>query len=67
MNVFCYVRTAHKPPMTCKEQAARIRQEAEQIGFGVINTRSTSLDSMLLDLLQNNQAKLQQAVIAFRE
>ncbi|MBQ2785171.1 MAG: hypothetical protein IJF02_01530 [Oscillospiraceae bacterium] len=44
-----------------------LRQEAELIGFGVINTRSTSLDSMLLGLLQYNQAKLQQAVIAFRE
>lgn len=67
MNVFCYVRTAHKPPMTREERATQIRHEAEQKGFKVINTRSASLDSRLLGLLQNNQSKIQQAVITFRE
>lgn len=67
MSVFCYVRTAHKPPMTCEEQATQILQEAEQKGFKVINTGNTSLDTRILSLLQNNQVKLQQAVITFRE
>lgn len=67
MNVFCYVRTPHKTPKTREEQAAEIRQEAERKGFEVANTGNTALDSKLLGLLQNNQAKIQQAVIMFRE
>ncbi len=67
MNVFCYVRTAHKPPITREEQAAQICQEAERKGFKVINTGSTALDLKLLGMLQNNRAEIQQAVITFRE
>ena len=67
MNTFCYVRTAHKLPKTREEQAAEIRQEAERKGFEVANTGSAALDSKLLGLLQNAQAKTQQAVIVFRE
>lgn len=67
MNVFCYVRTAHKPPMTREEHAAQIRYEAEEKGFKVVNTGSSALDSKLFGLLQNNQASIQQVVIAFRE
>lgn len=66
MSVFCYVRRAHKPPMTCEEQATQMRQEAERKGFKVINTGSTALDLKLLGLLQNNRVKIQQAVITFR-
>lgn len=67
MNVFCYVRTAHKPPMANEEQATLIRREAEENGFKVINTGNTYLDSRILGLLHNNRAKLQQAVITFKE
>ena len=67
MNIFCYMRTAHKPPITREEQAAQIRQEAEKKGFNVINTGSAALDSKMLGLLQNNGAKIRQAVITFRE
>lgn len=67
MNVFCYVRTAHKTPKIREEQAAEIRQEAERKGFDVANTGSAALDSKLLGLLQSNKTKIQQAVIMFRE
>lgn len=67
MNVYCYMRSAQKPHMTCEEQAEQIRQAAETRSFQIVDTGNTALDSGLLGLLLKDQKKIQQAVITFRE